>query len=86
MKAPITASAPTSSEPTRSQASRERITQWRHMAVTIAKRHPNWGTVEIAIKIQRSAAGRKRDGVLTYSLDNIARNIRGAINSRQNSD
>jgi len=56
------------------------------MAVTIAMQHPQWSVVEIAIKIQRSAAGRKRDGVLTYSLDNIARNIRGAINSHQNSD
>lgn len=56
------------------------------MAVTIAKQHPRWSTAEIAIKIQRFAASRNRDGVLTYSLDNIARNIRGAINSRQNSD
>ena len=64
----------------------ERIARWRHMAVTIAMQHPQWSVVEIAIKIQRSAAGRKRDGVLTYSLDNIARNIRGAINSHQNSD
>jgi hypothetical protein len=56
------------------------------MAVTIARQYPHWSVVEIAIKIQRSAAGRKRDGVLTYSLDNIARNIRGAVNSRRNSD
>jgi hypothetical protein len=56
------------------------------MAVTIAKQHPNWSTVEIAIKIQRSAVGRKHGSALTYSLDNIARNIRGALNPRQNSD
>jgi hypothetical protein len=86
MKEPIVATAPASSATARSQASRERIAQWRRMAVTIAKRCPHWSTVEIGIKIQRSAAGRKHDGVLTYSLDNIVRNIRGAVNSHQNSD
>lgn len=86
MKEPIASTAQLSAETTRGQESKERIARWRRMAVTIAKRHPHWSTVEIAIKIQRSAAGRKRDSVLTYSLDNIARNIRGAINSRQNSD
>jgi hypothetical protein len=86
MKQRIAAAAQPSPETTRSQASKERIARWRRMAVTIARQHPDWSNVEIAIKIQRSAAGRKQSGVLTYSLDNIARNIRGVINPRQNFD
>jgi hypothetical protein len=86
MKQPIAATAPTSAATTRGEESKERIARWRRMAVTIARQYPHWSVVEIAIKIQRSAAGRKRDGVLTYSLDNIARNIRGAVNARRNSD
>ena len=86
MKEPIAASAQLSAETTRGKESKERIARWRRIAVTIARQHPRWSVVEIAIKIQRSAAARKRDGGLTYSLDNIARNIRGAINSRQKSD
>jgi hypothetical protein len=70
----------------RSQASRERIARWRRMAVTIAKQHPHWSTVEIAIKIQPFAVGRKPDTSLTHCLDNIVRNICGALNTRQNSD
>ena len=58
--------------------SRERKEQWRLMAVTLAKRHPTWSTIKIAREIQRSAAGRKRGSVLTYSMDHIVRNIRGA--------
>ena len=48
------------------------------MAAAIAKRHPTWGAIEIAREIQRSEAGRKWGGVLTYSIDFIARNIRDA--------
>jgi hypothetical protein len=79
MKQRIAATAQPSSETIRRQASRERIARWQRMAVTIAEQHPNWSVIEIAIKIQRSAIGRKQGSTLTYSLDNIARNIRGVI-------
>jgi hypothetical protein len=66
------------SESARSRESKERRERWRQIAVVISKRHRAWSGIQIARKIQRSNAGRKRDGVLTYSIDNIARSIRGA--------
>jgi hypothetical protein len=65
-------------ETARSRESRERIERWRLIAATLAGRYPTWNVIQIARRIQRSAAGRKEGGVLTYSIDNIARNIRGA--------
>lgn len=50
--------------------------QWRQMAVAIAKRHPSWNTIQVASAIQRSRAGKKWGGPLTYSANHIALHIR----------
>ena len=68
------------SESMKSRQSRERIKRWQKLAGTLARTNPSWNVVKIASRIQRSAAGRKRNGLLTYSIDFIARNIRGGGN------
>ena len=63
---------------TKSARSRELIIQWRKMAAVIARKYPKWSVFQMAGKIQRSPAGSKWGGGLTYSIDYIARNIRVA--------
>src|SRR3954464_3471925 len=65
------------SESMKTRQSRERIKRWQKTAGTLARTNPSWNVVKIAHRIQRSAAGRKRNGSLTYSIDFILRNIRG---------
>jgi len=65
------------SESMKSRQSRQRIRRWQKIAGTLARTNPSWNGVKIAHRIQRSAAGRKRNGSLTYSIDFILRNIRG---------
>ena len=65
------------SESMKSRQSRERIRRWQKTAGTLARTNPSWNAVKIAHRIQRSAAGRKSKGNLTYSIDFILRNIRG---------
>src|SRR4051812_42863381 len=65
------------SESMKTRQSRERIRRWQKTAGTLARTNPSWNVVKIAHRIQRSAAGRKRNGSLTYSIDFILRNIRG---------
>jgi hypothetical protein len=63
-------------ESMKSRQSRQRIRRWQKIAGTLARTNPSWNGVKIAHRIQRSAAGRKRNGSLTYSIDFILRNIR----------
>jgi hypothetical protein len=72
-------------ESARSREARERIAQWRQIASKLSRRHPTWSALQIAREIQRSEAGRKRGGVLTYSIGNIARNIYDAIDREEHS-
>jgi hypothetical protein len=63
-------------ESMKTRQSRQRIRRWQKIAGTLARTNPSWNGVKIAHRIQRSAAGRKRNGSLTYSIDFILRNIR----------
>ena len=54
----------------------DRRTRWRQMAIAQAKRHPSWSILQVAVAIQRSSAGKKRDGPLRYSVSNIVKQIR----------
>jgi hypothetical protein len=46
------------------------------MATVLAKRHPHWDIVQIARKIQGSSIGRRKGGVLAYTVTAIVRYIR----------
>ena len=63
---------------TKGRRSRARIEHWRSIAALEARKDPSMSAAEIASRIQRSKAGRKWEGSLTYSIDFIARNIRDA--------
>ena len=56
--------------------SRELIIQWQQMAAVIARKYPKRSNFEIAGKIQRSPAGGKWGGGMTYSISYIMKNIR----------
>jgi hypothetical protein len=66
-------------ETTKGRESRIRREQWRKIAALEARKNPSLSAVQIAAYIQRSKAGRKREGNLTYSIDFILRSIRGAL-------
>jgi hypothetical protein len=53
-----------------------RMKRWRELAVAIAEKHPDWGDLQIARNIQRSAAGKRKGGVLPYSISAILKDIR----------
>jgi hypothetical protein len=53
-----------------------RIQRWRELAIAIARKHPTWGNVRIAQQIQKSASGKRKGGVLPYSISAILKDIR----------
>ena len=67
-----------STETAKGRQSRERIEHWRKIAASEAHKNPCKSTCEIASHIQRSRAGKKWEGRLTYSIAFIVRSIRGA--------
>ena len=46
------------------------------MAIELAKRHPNWDHVQIARKIQGSNIGKRKGGILAYSISSIVKYVR----------
>jgi hypothetical protein len=53
----------------------ERVERWRAMAIAIANKHPAFNVLQIARNIQRSRAGKRKEG-LTYSISAIVKYIR----------
>jgi hypothetical protein len=50
--------------------------RWRQLANAIAAKYPSWGNLSIARKIQKSPAGKRKGGVLPYSISAILKDIR----------
>jgi hypothetical protein len=57
---------------------RQRVARWRAMAAAIANRNPDLNPIQIARRIQQSNAGKRKGGVLTYSITVILKYIRNA--------
>lgn len=55
---------------------KERITRWRAMAAAIANKNPAFNHIQIARAIQQSAVGKRKGGVLPYSISAILKYIR----------
>jgi hypothetical protein len=47
------------------------------MAIDIVKKNPKWDQVQIARRIQLSNEGKRKGGVLSYSITTIIKYIRG---------
>jgi len=60
------------------QETKQRIARWRKKAAAIANRNPELNPVQIARRIQQSNAGKRKGGVLTYSITVILKYIRNA--------
>lgn len=58
------------------QETKQRIARWRKKAAVIANRNPELNTMQIARRIQQSNAGKRKGGVLTYSITVILKYIR----------
>ena len=56
----------------------QRIERWRQMAASLATKTPSVSAVQIARTIQRSAAGKRKGGILPYSISAILKYIREA--------
>jgi hypothetical protein len=50
--------------------------RWRELATAMAEKHPTWGSIRIAQQIQKSVAGKRKGGVLPYSISAIVKDIR----------
>jgi len=53
-----------------------RMKRWRELATAMAQKHPTWGNIRIAQQIQKSASGKRKGGVLPYSISAIVKDIR----------
>jgi hypothetical protein len=60
------------------QETKQRVARWRAMAAAIANRNPDLNPIQIARRIQQSNAGKRKGGVLTYSITVILKYIRNA--------
>jgi len=58
------------------QETQQRIARWRKKAAVIANRNPELKPIQIARRIQQSNAGKRKGGVLTYSITVILKYIR----------
>ena len=47
------------------------IERWRQLAMAIARKHPKRDPYQIAWEIQQSSEGKRRSGVLSYSITTI---------------
>ena len=53
-----------------------RVGRWREMAYNVSKKHPHWDDVRIAHHIQTSKEGKRKGGMLPYTIAAILKHIR----------
>ena len=53
-----------------------RVARWREMAADVMKKHPHWDYVRIAHHIQKSTDGKRKGGLLPYTIAAIVKHIR----------
>ena len=58
------------------QETKQRVARWRAMAATMANKNPHLSPLQIARRIQQSSTGKRKGGVLTYSITVILKYIR----------
>ena len=60
------------------QERNQRVARWRAMAAAMANKNPRLSPIQIARRIQQSSAGKRKGGVLTYSITVILKHLRNA--------
>ena len=58
------------------QEAKQRVARWRAMAAAMANKNPHLSPIQIARRIQQSSTGKRKGGVLTYSITVILKYIR----------